>query len=46
MSADRYAVLVVLEGRMLTLDQVAADAQVTEDAAGRVLEGLISESLV
>jgi hypothetical protein len=31
---------------MLTLDQVAADAQVTEDAAGRVLEGLISESLV
>lgn len=45
-SADRRAVLVVLEGRVLTLDQVAADAQVTEDAAGRLLEELIRDSLV
>jgi hypothetical protein len=45
-SADRYAVLVVLEGRVLTLDQVASDAQLTEDAAGRLLEALIRDSLV
>ncbi|WP_328330465.1 hypothetical protein OHA70_08845 [Kribbella sp. NBC_00382] len=46
MSADRYAVLVVLEGRVLTLEQVVVDALVSEEVAGRLLEELVRDSLV